>query len=111
MEQSCESSRRMEIEHVAVIPNSEKDEPYDASRRKENDDLLECDKHEESRPKRGSRVTIKIKNGKILESVHVKNVGKKSTAKKNTCWVETNDSVEEINFQSDVDSWRYEKKL
>ena len=76
------------------------------------DELIECGKHEETRPTRGSQVIIKLKNGKILESGYVKHVGKKSTPKKSTCWIECEDKTrtEEIDFAKEVDSWKYLKK-
>ena len=82
-----------------------------SSNRMENvsDALIECEKHENIRPKRWSQVNVKLKNNRIVAG-YVKYVGKKTTAKKHTCWIEQGDNVEEIDFSKDVDSWKYEKK-
>ena len=101
-----ESISSSEIE--PTIGSSE--EQKKSTRRMENDEMLECDKHEDLRPKRGSLVTVKMKNGDTFGSINVKHVGKKSSSKKYSCWMEIHGVLQEINFSTDVDAWKYEKK-
>ena len=54
-------------------------------------------------------MNVKLKDNRIVASF-VKYVGKKTTSKKQTCWIEQDDIVEEIDFSKDADSWKYEKK-
>ena len=61
------------------------------------------------RPKRGSIVKVKLKDGTVITGV-VKQVGKKSSKKRNTCWIECEDRMTEINFDTDVEACTYNAK-
>ena len=60
-----------------------------------------------TRPKRGSTVIFQ-KVGENVKSIGmVKFVGKASGNKKNTCWIETDGKLSEIDFMKHVSGWTY----
>ena len=63
----------------------------------------------ETRPKRGSRVKYRLKESNEFKEANVKHVGKKSSRKKNVCWLEdiSTGGTEEKDFEKEVGSWSY----
>jgi hypothetical protein len=66
----------------------------------------------ETRPKRGSTVKYRLKGNDEVYEARVKHVGRKSSVKKNMCWLENEDSrrMEVVDFGKQVDAWDYLQK-
>ena len=76
-----------------------------SSNRMENDPDLQENK--DKRPKRGSTVLFHMVGESSKSSGKVKFVGKASGSKKNTCWIEINGELHEIDFVKQVSGWTY----
>ena len=64
--------------------------------------------NKEVRPKRGSTITF-LKAGESVEKTgKVKHVGKRGSKKRNSCWIECDDVLEELDFAKDIEGWKYE---
>ena len=107
-----ESSRRMESVETEEEASSMLETRQESSRRvdnevtiqEHNDDLLQ---NKERRPKRGSMVIFQKDGETSKQSGRVKFVGKGTGKKKNTCWIEINGELEELDFMKHVSGWSY----
>ena len=87
----------------------------DSSIRLEEETIMEQESLEteigdnkEVRPKRGSTITF-LKAGESVEKTgKVKHVGKQGSKKRNSCWIECDDVLEELDFAKDIEGWKYE---
>ena len=77
------------------------------------EDESEGAENTESRPKRHSKVEFLIKGEEDKRTGIVRHVGKKSSNKKNVCWIDVEGEIHELDFLRDVTSWKYieRKKL
>ena len=69
------------------------------------DELSFAEENVEKRPKRGSFVIFQKDGENLKECGRVKLVAKAGSKKRNTCWVEVDGKIEELDFMKDVTGW------
>ena len=104
------SSSRMEIMDASDELLVVEDTQEESSSRMENQGTSILAESVEKRPKRGAEVIFQKAGENVMKSGRIKHVGKNGSKKKNTCWVEVDGNIEELDFLKEVTGWKYKEK-